>query len=61
MSRTAIFLLAAASPLPLIAQTTPSPTTPNQSQTTVPTIVDPMTGDDEEPIVINGGRARGSV
>ena len=61
MTRTAIFLLAAASPSPLVAQTTPSPTMLNRSQTTVPTIVDPMTGDDEEPIVINGGRARGSV
>ncbi len=60
MTRTAIFLLAAASPLPLVAQTIPS-AEPAPVQSSSPTNVDPMMGEDEEPIIVNGGRARGSV
>ncbi len=60
MTRTAILLLAAASPLPLVAQTA-DPAAPTSAQATQPVLSDPMMGDDEEPIVVNGGRARGSV
>jgi hypothetical protein len=57
MKRTAFLLLAAASPLPLAAQTVePQPTAQIETSGDVDAILD-----DEEPIVITGARPRGSV